>query len=449
VEIGADGWRIVAEPPVRFRRPSGLLPLPRPEAGGSVEELRPFVNVATDDDWHLLVGWLLHTLRPTGPYAVLGLHGEQGSAKSTTSKVLRMLVDPNVALVRAEPRELRDFMIAANNSLVVAFDNLSYLQAWQSDALCRLATGGGFATRELYTDAEEVIFETMRPVLLNGIGEAATRSDLIDRSVLLDLPNVPEDARRDEETFWAEFERVRPHILGALLNTTATAIRMLPVTHLERKPRMADFALWVTAAESALGWEPGSFLRAYETNRQEGHERALEAEPIVPLIRQLFEPRVVAGITLTDPHLSQDRWEWRGTSTELLHRLEELGDAEATRKRAWPRNPQALSSRIRRIAPDLRSDGINVTDSRRAKRRELVLRRLEDPVLHTGDDACDADDAPAPGSSSSPRASADNSQHDASDTDDAFIPDAPPERDAAGQEQAAIAIHPGWFEAQH
>ena len=60
-------------------------------------------------------------------------------------------------------------MIAATNGWCLAFDNVSVIQAWLSDALCRLATGGGFATRGLYTDDEETIIDAQRPVVLNGV----------------------------------------------------------------------------------------------------------------------------------------------------------------------------------------------------------------------------------------------------------------------------------------
>jgi hypothetical protein len=110
-------------------------------------------------------------------------------------RVLRALVDPNTAALRTTPRDERDLVIAANNGWLMALDNLSHLPDWLSDALCRLATGNGFATRELYTDAEEAIFATQRPIVKNGIEELATRGDLLDRSIVLYLPTIAEDQR--------------------------------------------------------------------------------------------------------------------------------------------------------------------------------------------------------------------------------------------------------------
>src|SRR5262249_33085117 len=151
-----------------------------------------------DAEWPLLVGWLLAALRPVGPYPVLLLHGEQGSAKSTTERILRALVDPNSASLRAEPRNPHELMIAAKNGWVVALDNVSPLPNWLSDAICRLSTGGGFSARRLYTDGDEVLFDAQRPVIINGIEEVATRGDLLERSLLLTLPRIHEGDRRTE-----------------------------------------------------------------------------------------------------------------------------------------------------------------------------------------------------------------------------------------------------------
>jgi hypothetical protein len=166
VEIDAIGWRVIEEPPVRFKRPNGMLPLPAPVRGGSLAKFRLLLNVSSETDFVLLIAWLLAALRDRGPYPLLVFSGGEGSAKSTASEMLRSLVDPNIAALRALPRDDRDLYIAATNSHVLAFDNLSALPIWISDTLCRLATGGGFAVRQLYTDGEEVLFNANRPVIL-------------------------------------------------------------------------------------------------------------------------------------------------------------------------------------------------------------------------------------------------------------------------------------------
>ena len=228
VEIDATGWRVINNPPVRFRRAASMKPLPMPVKGGSVEALRSFLNVKSDADFVLVVAWALACLRDRGPYPVLVLSGEQGSAKSTFSAMLRALIDPNTAPLRAFPREDRDLFIAATNGHVLAFDNVSGLPPWISDTLCRLATGGGFAVRQLYSDQDEVLFDAARPVILNGIEDIVTRPDLADRALFLALEPISEELRRPEQELWAAFEAERPRMLGVLLDAVSVGLKQLP-----------------------------------------------------------------------------------------------------------------------------------------------------------------------------------------------------------------------------
>lgn len=151
VVVTPKGWKVVNQSPVKFRRAKGMLPLSVPKRGGSINLLRQFIN-ASDSDMTLILAWLMAAFRPAGPFPVLNVNGEQGSAKSTACRVLRELVDPNESALRQQPRSDHDLVIAASNSWVVTLDNLSGVPIWLSDSLCRLATGGGFSTRLLFFD---------------------------------------------------------------------------------------------------------------------------------------------------------------------------------------------------------------------------------------------------------------------------------------------------------
>lgn len=348
IHITAEGWKVLSRSPVPFRRTKGMLPLPYPEPGGDVAELRHFVNIGDDGNWVLCASFVVAAMRFAGPFPILVLQGEQGSAKSTTARVIRSLIDPSTAPIRSAPREDRDLMIAANNSWVLAFDNLSALPPWLSDAFCRLATGGGFSTRELYSDDQETVIDAMRPVILNGIDHVADRADLADRCIVVDLPTIPEASRKTEAELWAEFESARPRIFGAFLTAAATALKDLPLTRLSRLPRMADFACWATAASPAFGWEPNAFMNAYAGNRQESVEMALEADPVAGAVKALV---------LAEP-------EWQGTATELWKRLGTLVGETAMKVPAWPKSAHSLSGRVKRLAPALRATGIEVSRKR-------------------------------------------------------------------------------------
>lgn len=354
VKVTPAGWKVVSDPPIRFRRPRGMLALPIPKKGeqdGLDDLLRSFINVASDDALRLIVAWLVHAFRPTGPYSVLIFQGEQGSAKSTVERLLRALVDPSTAPLRTTPRNERDLIIAATNSWCVAFDNISSLPPWASDALCRLSTGGGFSARELYTDSEEVLFDAMRPVILNGITDVATRPDLLDRALIITLPPIPAEKRRPEAELHREFQKARPSILAALFDAVAGALDTVESVRLDSMPRMADFAVWATAAEDALGWKPGTFMAAYAGNRAEATENALEADPVAGAVRQFMA----------------DRDAWSGSPTDLWKALNRLVDEDVRHTKAWPGAPNALTSRLRRLAPALRGVGIEYGEVRTGK----------------------------------------------------------------------------------
>jgi hypothetical protein len=221
------------------------------------------VNVTDEHAWLLLLGWLVAALRARGPFPLLTLNGEQGACKSTLGKILQSLTDPSAA-------ELRN--------------NLSHVPQWLSDALCRLATGGGFGTRQLYTDDEEVLFSATRPVLLTSITDVVVAGDLLDRAVCLELGQIPEEKRRTEQELWDAFEAVRPRLLGALLDTVSAGLRTLPHVRLDRLPRMADFAVWAEAALRGIGYRPGAFLAAYEANRADVNTTALESVPVAGVL---------------------------------------------------------------------------------------------------------------------------------------------------------------------
>jgi len=383
VRIDTGGWRIVENPPVRFIRPRGVLALLDPIAGGYIDELRDLVNVPDDEDWALLATWIPSAMRPVGPYPILAVNGEQGSAKSTLCRMLRALIDPNKAALRSEPRETRDLMIAASNGWVLSLDNLSTVYPWLSDALCRMATGGGFATRELYTDAEEQIFDAMRPVMLNGIEDVARRADLLDRCIRLTLPAIPEHKRRkDAGDLMPAFRARQPRILGALLDAVAAGLRNLPDVRLDRIPRMADFATWGVACEPALGLRPGQFLDAYAGNRAGANELAIESVAIGPAVLALMTARE----------------SWHGTATELLATLnvEPFSTDQQRKQKDWPNGYQKVSADLRRIAPNLRAVGIDVAlpDRCSGHRRRRIITIEKTGRRSAACAACAAPDAP-------------------------------------------------------
>jgi hypothetical protein len=224
---------------------------------------------------------------------------------------------------------------------------LSHLPDELADAACRLATGGGFGGRELYSDHDEAIFDATRPLVLNAIPDlGSARPDFLDRALIVEFLDIKPEVRRDEAQFWREFEQARPRILGALLDAVTAGLRNLPNVRLSQLPRMADFAIWVNACEESLGMKPGEALAAYHSNRVEAQNMALESSP-------LYEP--VAK-------LAQEGF--CGTVAELLARLNSMMSESMRRSVRWPKAPNALGNALRRMASNLRAAGIDIQFSR-------------------------------------------------------------------------------------
>jgi hypothetical protein len=356
LQVTSDGWSVIDKPPVRFRRAATMLPLPLPVLGGSIAELKRFLNVPDDNAFVLAVAFILGAMRPTGPYTVLSLHGPAGTAKSTFSEVIRRLIDPGKPMLRSLPKEKVDLFIAANNNHVVAFENVSHIPTWLSDLMCTVSTGGGLSRRELYTDFGEVTFDVQRPQIVNGIVDFIVRGDLADRAIPLVLRTIEQDKRRYESKFWSEFEAAAPRILGALLTALANGLRHLRATELKVLPRMADFAIWATACETGALWVEGlTFVSAYARNREEATAIVLEDDHVARVLQQFMVARKA----------------WEGNATQLLKELTMLWGGDTPDH--WPKGPNKLSNRIRRVQPQLAQVGLTVHFDRSERQKTILL----------------------------------------------------------------------------
>jgi hypothetical protein len=377
VEVTSAGWKVIdsVDAPVRFRRSPSMRPLPIPTEGGSLKDLRKLVNVRTEDDFVLLVAYALAALRPDCNYPVLGVAGVQGSAKSTLIRLLQRLIDPRAPKMRSIPREEDDLIVAAKGAHFLGFDNVSRLSDEMSDAICRLSTGGGSGKRQLYTDDEEILFNGTRPVAFNGIEDCATRPDLVERTILLWLAR-PKRRRREKEID-AAFEKAASGIFGALLTGLVTGLQGLDEIDDSDLPRMADFAAWAEACCRAY-WPAETFLKAYKWNLQQAVEVVLEASPVATAVRALMA----------------ERTEWEGSATALLIALTETVGERAAKEKDWPKRPNVLSNKLRRVIPDLAKVGIIISGSREGHDRARTFtitnesRPLPDPdPEHRGETA--------------------------------------------------------------
>lgn len=340
-KIEAGSWALVQEHEVRFLRPDTMRPLPTPIAGSAgIDDLWRFVNVPQDVRL-LVLAWLLECLRPNGVFPVLEILGEGGSAKSTTQRNLRMLIDPNGSNLRNSPKTVEDVFVSAGVNWVVSFENVSHLTPAMQDAMCILATGGGFAKRKLYSDGEESVIDVMRPVVLNGISASVTAHDLIDRSICVELPRV--QTRREDRDIQREFEAAYPTLLASLFYLMAQTLKELPTAQLPEGEniRLTGFARLGVAMERALGAPAGEFLRQFHAARQESITRTIDSSPVATALMEWFEARKHT------PCENSVKLLWAEIERYKPHGAD-----------AWPKSAKGFGDALRRAAPSLRYMGI-------------------------------------------------------------------------------------------
>lgn len=354
IRIDKHGWETVERPPVLFTRTKNMRPLPVPQKPGAIDILWKHVNIPADRQL-LLLTWLLDAYRPDTPFPILELSGEQGSAKSTIQRRLRDLTDPNKVPLRGRPKTTDDIYVGAANNWIVSFENISHLTPEQQDALCTLATGGGFATRQLYTNGDEFVLETKRAVMINGINAVATQPDLIERVISIETPTIPPSQRRDEQTLEAEWQADHPVILAGLLDIFSSALALLPDIKLAEKQRMADFQILGEAVARVLGHPAGHFSNIYSNAASEGVDRSLETFGVSNAVQVLMNGRL--------------KKTWEGTVMDLLG---ELNSQQGVDRSNWPKSPRGLSGQLKRIAPGLRKRGIEVEHLPRGRKGALI-----------------------------------------------------------------------------
>lgn len=355
VIVGPKGWQVSDKSDLLFKRTRLTSPMPVPQRGASISELREFLNV-TDESWPLALGWLVASLIPGIAHPILSLGGEQGVGKSTAAYILVQLFDPSPVPLRTRPRDERQWVISAAGSWGVAVDNISTIPEWWSDALCKASTGAGWIDRKLFSDLDLAIVAFRRVMILTSIDAGALRGDLADRLVILDLDGITPAKRQSEKKLLRRYEAAKPRLLGALLDLLVKVLAELPRLELTEMHRMADYSRVLAALDTVTGL---ACLPTFLGQRSKIAAQVIAGDSVGSAIRD-FMTRQGA---------------WTGTATTLLQLL-----SQERQPKDWPRTPNALSGRLVRLAPALREIGIGVDRDRAAggnRDRAIYLTRTE------------------------------------------------------------------------
>lgn len=341
VAVTADGWEFTKTSPVKFINSSSALPMALPSKTGNIKDLGKILNYGKDENLMIMAAWLIGAFHPAGPYVMLCVNGQQGSAKSTNSRFLRSLIDPNSNTLREPPTNMQDFRAIVRNNHVVALDNVSYIKNDFSDNLCRLAYGEAIGGRKLYTDYDDAAFSAARPILLNGIPDLGERPDLIDRMININLPKIEIDSRTGDTEIKQRFREVEGSILGGILDHLVHALKNYHDTEVTFKPRMVEFARWAGSAfKGGLSWDAESFFTEYSGMITKSSQDTAETDEVVQAILKALD----AGVKLN------------GKSGEVMSMVADYkGGAEQ-----FPRSVRAWGNYLRRIDPLLSDVGIRV-----------------------------------------------------------------------------------------
>jgi predicted RNA-binding Zn-ribbon protein involved in translation (DUF1610 family) len=368
IKVTADGWHIVENPPILFRRYSHQLPLVEPKTGGDAWKILGFFNIDMDDENTKLTTLTaaISFLIPDIPHPILCAYRHQGSAKSYMFKLMKRTIDPSAVELLSLPYEERERVQQLDHHWLCFYDNITSLSTQVSDTLCRAATGAGFSKRELYSDDDDVIYNFKRCVGLNGINIAASRGDLLDRSLLVGMRDIPKEKRKTEQQINSEFEACKAEILGAFLDVLAKAMKLYPSVNPKGLFRMADYTRWGCCIAIALGKTEQNFINAYETKVNEGILEAAQSSSLATVLLSMLE-----GTT-----------GWTGTPTELHTKL--INHAKtleiSTRTKGWPKAPHILTRQLNELAPSLKALGWEVNALRNGTQRIIDIKRVTSDI---------------------------------------------------------------------
>ena len=344
IQMSPQGWALVDRPGVNFRRPEGLLPLAVPaHKGGSIELLRPYVNL-TDLDFQLLVVWLAAAIRPVGPYPILAVCDEKGAGESTLPGIVRLLIDPRARPLLGDCRNMRDVMARAVDGWLLVYESMGSVPGWLADGLCLLARRSASAGRCDFSHDHQTLFDLQRPAILYGEDGFVRTGELLDRCVVLNVLPVALRDDRHESEFWHAFSRERARIFGGLLDAVAGALRELASATAPDTPCMVDLAAFAQAVGRALGWKAPVTLPEYFTSFPDSGAAQIEHSPLGRAI-------------LDRPPEAPD---WTGTASSLLKVLNRHVGTKVASSPVWPKSPEKLTKELRRIAPQLRLHGLDV-----------------------------------------------------------------------------------------
>lgn len=357
IVVTEHDWKVQSVSTEKFSRNQNMKELPLP-AKGNIESLKKFLNLNSEDDFILLIAFLINCFFKGKTNPILILQGPQGSGKSTLSELIKSLIDPSSPSLRALPYKEQDIFIAAKNSYLLTFDNLSGINIKMSDTLCKIATSCAIAGRRFYSNTEEYFIEVSRPIVINGIDDLTVRPDLVDRSIVLNLPKIDEKKRMQISKMTEDLNILLPSIFGAILDGISSGLRNISKINLSEKPRMADFSFIACASLSAFGYSQDQIMKAIRDNRKSTAIDSIESNSVGRAVITFMSDKPI----------------WEGRVSDLAVILGQFLDREGVHYSL--KTPNSISRELNRIAPELKFKNIYIEHSRKSHERKIIIKKI-------------------------------------------------------------------------
>ncbi len=368
VKITSKGWTIEKAPVLFRRRNAQPQVYPSREYPSDIfDQFMKLLNIKGEGSKLLVKYYIVTSFFPEIDHPILMLHGDPGSAKSTIQELIKMLIDPSSVLTFAFPKDISELVQQLDHNHIVYYDNISKIPSLFSDQLCRASTGAGSSKRRLFTDDDDKIYNFRLCVGFNGINLAATKSDLLDRGLIIQIERIDDRVKRKKKHIWQDFERIRHHLLGYIFDTLVKVLSMMQTSTIkfEKLPRMADFAEIGEIISRCMGNRDNQFIDAYYENIKLQTEQILDASLVASAIVKLMS----------------ELNEWKGTATELLEQLDMVVGEKTAKNKYWPKTSSVLSRRVNEVKTNLREVGIIIEAGQldhMTRAKTMVIKKASD-----------------------------------------------------------------------
>ena len=357
VRIASTGFELAQSIPITFYRHFGtqdsqVLPEEHDkEIGYYFDSLRPFTNITDDDDWLLLKTWIVCSYIDCIPRPALVPFGSAGSAKSTTCRFLKELIDPCSIKELTLHKRIDDLLVMFSKHYFVSFDNVSYINSDQSDEISKAITGSGSQKRALFTNADTYTTTFKRAIAINGVNNVLWKTDLIDRALCIELERINPLKRLEERVIERQFRELKPKILYDIFIILSKTLSTYPDIKLKFLPRMADFTKWGEAVSQAMGYPDGMFAKIYQEKLMKQNAQALSSSIVSQVLLKFFEK------------LDSENSSWEGSPTDFYKVFTETA-AEmrmSERQEGFPRGAQSFSRRVNELRANFKDVGIDIS----------------------------------------------------------------------------------------